>query len=169
MAVVTYILLAAIHSGLSNQFHPQVLGESASKAVMTLLVDFFFVYVACYFLNVPVIATDLVAYTAYKFVGVTTLILPGLLYPGGVGSIVWYGMFLYVVGANAFFMVRIIRIVLVSKFSPSLQLRSLRSVILPSDPSTSNTSPPQRRRRIIFLFIEAVFCQAMYMGILVRV
>jgi protein transport protein YIF1 len=107
MAVVTYVLLSAIQAGLTSQFHPQVLGESASKALITLLVDFLFVYIACYFLNVSVFASDLVAYTAYKFVSVIAIILPGVLYPGGLGTLPFYGLFLYVFSANAFFMVSV--------------------------------------------------------------
>lgn len=60
-----------------------------------------------------------------------------------------------------------------------MQLRSLRSVVLP-DPSiaiqmnpnpnsTATINPSQRRKRISFLFLEAVFCQFWYMLILVRV
>lgn len=105
MAVVSYILLSAIQAGLTSQFHPQVLGESASKALITLLVDFLFVYIACYFLNVSVVASDLIAYVAYKFVSVIAIILPGVLYPGGLGTLPFYGLFLYVFSANAFFMV----------------------------------------------------------------
>lgn len=60
----------------------------------------------------------------------------------------------------------------------SSQLRSLRSVVLP-DPSISistnpnptttvTVNPAQRRRRITFLFFEAVL-QILYMAILVRI
>ena len=59
-----------------------------------------------------------------------------------------------------------------------LQLRSLRSVILPDSAhqlaanpnptSTATLTPAARRRRITFLFLEAV-CQVVYMGILVSI
>ena len=56
----------------------------------------------------------------------------------------------------------------------SIQLRSLRSVVLP-DPSsvppaqaTATVNSAQRRRRIIFLFLEAV-TQILYMGWLVKI
>lgn len=55
-----------------------------------------------------------------------------------------------------------------------IQLRSLRSVVLP-DPSsvppahaTATINSAQRRRRIIFLFLEAV-TQILYMGWLVKI
>jgi hypothetical protein len=50
MVLVTYISLCELHSGLQGRFHPQVLGESASRAVVML--DFVFVQLGCYFLNV---------------------------------------------------------------------------------------------------------------------
>jgi protein transport protein YIF1 len=71
MAIITYVLMSAFHSGLHERFHPQILGESASRAFMVVLVDFGFVYLGCYFLNVQSSGTavDLIAYSGYKFVG----------------------------------------------------------------------------------------------------
>lgn len=55
-------------------------------------------------------------------------------------------------------------------YSQYCQLRSLRSVVLPDLSSTTpvTVSQAQRKRRITFLFLEAVI-QVIYMGILVRV
>lgn len=66
MAIITYILLVAFHSG-----RPTVLGESASSAFAVVLVDFCFVYLGCYFLNIQGSghALDIIAYSGYKFVG----------------------------------------------------------------------------------------------------
>lgn len=70
MSMVTYILLCALHSGVHARFHPRVLGESASRAFMVVMVDFVFVQLCCYFLNVsgPSQSFDVVAYGGYKFV-----------------------------------------------------------------------------------------------------
>lgn len=54
MALVTYILLAALHSGLHSRFHPEILGVTASKAFAVVLLDFLFVKSGCYLLNIPV-------------------------------------------------------------------------------------------------------------------
>ena len=54
MALVTYILLAALHSGLNARFHPEILGVTMSKALAVVLLDFFFVKAGCYFLNIQV-------------------------------------------------------------------------------------------------------------------
>jgi len=154
MALVTYILLAALQSGLQERFHPKVLGESASRALAVVLLDFVFVKMGCYFLNVqgPSQVVDLVAYGGYKFVGVILTLTAGLL---SFGRTVYGLVFLYSFFANAFFL-----------------LRSLRSVVLPdaiNTPANVGTlNPAQRRRRITFLFLEAV-TQVVYMAILVRV
>ncbi|KAF5346182.1 hypothetical protein D9756_011145 [Leucocoprinus leucothites] len=159
MAIVTYILLTAIHKGLEKNFNPKILGESASRAIAVVVLDFIFVQLGCYFLNIQGSSqvVDLIAYGGYKFVGVIATILAGFLKSGPL----WTLVFIYSFLANAFFL-----------------LRSLRSVVLP-DPSISistnpnptttvTVNPAQRRRRITFLFFEAVL-QILYMAILVRI
>jgi protein transport protein YIF1 len=71
MALVTYILLAAIQSGLQARFHPEILGYSASKALLVVLCDYLFVKLGCYFLKIQATAQsfDIVSYGGYKFVG----------------------------------------------------------------------------------------------------
>jgi len=162
MAMVTYILLSALHSGLQDRFHPQVLGQSASTALVVLGFDLFFVKLGCYLLSVEGSAqvVDLIAYGGYKFVGVIPTLICGFL---TTGRTLWTLVFIYFFLANAFFL-----------------LRSLRSVVLP-DPSsipqnpnqtasisTATATSSQRRRRITFLFLEAV-SQVFWMAILTRV
>ncbi|KAL9714910.1 Protein transport protein yif1 [Leucoagaricus gongylophorus] len=159
MAIVTYILLTAIHRGLEKNFNPKILGESASRAIAVVILDFVFVKLGCYFLNIQGSSqvVDLIAYGGYKFIGVILTITSGFLK----SSPMWTLVFIYSFLANAFFL-----------------LRSLRSVVLP-DPSISistnpnptttvTVNPAQRRRRITFLFFEAVL-QILYMAILVRI
>ena len=71
MALVTYILLVAVHYGLQQKFDPTLLGQSASRAIAVVIVEFIFVKSGCYLLNVQgsAPAVDLVAYGGYKFVG----------------------------------------------------------------------------------------------------
>ncbi|KAK7471040.1 Protein transport protein yif1 [Stygiomarasmius scandens] len=155
MAFVTYVLIAGFHSGIQSRFHPKILGESASSALGVIIVDVVFVYIACYFLDVRGSgqALDIIAYSGYKFVGVIFTILSSYLYFSGA---LYYVIFFYFFFANALFL-----------------LRSLRSVVLPdsaalNSSSTATVSPANRRRRIAFLFIEAM-CQIVYMFFLVRV
>ncbi|RXW12690.1 hypothetical protein EST38_g13166 [Candolleomyces aberdarensis] len=160
MAIVTYILLTGLHAGLNGPgFRPQILGESASRATLVVLFDFLFVKLGCYILNIQGSSqfVDIFAYSGYKFVGVIFAIAAGFV---GIGGALWSVVFVYAFLANAFFL-----------------LRSLRSVVLP-DPSnsissssgattTATVNPAQRRRRITFLFLEAVL-QIVYMAALVR-
>ncbi|KAL1939282.1 hypothetical protein VTO73DRAFT_10085 [Trametes versicolor] len=153
MAIVTYILLAALHSGLNARFHPEILGITASKALAVVLLDFLFVKSGCYLLNIPgglsSQVLDVLAYDGYKFVGVIVTLIAGLL---GVGRTLYLLIFLYTFLATAFFL-----------------LRSLRSMVLPDASATAAAvNPSQRSRRITFLFLVAV-SQIVYMGVLVRV
>jgi hypothetical protein len=94
-----------------------------------------------------------------------------------VGRTIYGIVFLYAFLANAFFLVSpcyFFLCYLVSnliQYSAS-QLRSLRSVVLPdalnSPANVGTVNPSQRKRRITFLFLEAV-SQIIYMGVLVRV
>lgn len=74
MAFVTYILLAALQSGLQSRFHPEIFGVVATKAIVVILLDFLFVKGGCYLLGVqassPIV--DLLAYGGYKFIGYVT-------------------------------------------------------------------------------------------------
>jgi hypothetical protein len=71
MAFVTYILLAALQSGLQSRFNPEIFGVAATKAIVVLILDFLFVKGGCYLLGIqgsnPIV--DLIAYSGYKFVG----------------------------------------------------------------------------------------------------
>ncbi|KAF7324841.1 WD-REPEATS-REGION domain-containing protein [Mycena kentingensis (nom. inval.)] len=157
MALVTYILLCALDSGVHARFHPQVLGESATRAIMVVILDFLFLQLGCYFLNVQSTSQsiDVIAYGGYKFVGVIIIILAGFLQIGGVLGWIAY---VYFITANAFFL-----------------MRSLRSLILPdaasraasADPYATAPSAPQRRRRIAFLLVEAA-SQVVWMGFLAK-
>ncbi|KAF8965454.1 YIF1-domain-containing protein [Flammula alnicola] len=156
MAIFTYILLTTLHSGINERFSPLILGESASRAAAVVLCDFAFVKLGCYILNIQGSSQviDLIAYGGYKFVGVIFTLAAGFL---GLKGLLWTIIFLYAFAANAFFM-----------------LRSLRAVILPdassvsSTPATGTVTQAQRRRRIVFLLLEAVI-QIFYMGWLVRI
>jgi hypothetical protein len=73
MALVAYVLLSALHAGLSARWNPGVFGASTSRALGVVLLDFMFIKMGCYVLGVQqgVVggSVDLVAYGGYKFVG----------------------------------------------------------------------------------------------------
>jgi hypothetical protein len=78
MALVTYILVAALQTGIQERFHPQILGVSATRALLVVLLDFLFVQCGCYLLNIQGTGqvVDLIAYGGYKFVGWVLLLAP---------------------------------------------------------------------------------------------
>lgn len=71
MAVVTYILLAAVVAGSRSAFDPSILGQTASKAFGLLFFEFLGIKLGCYLLGIGEEGTvvDFVAYEGYKFVG----------------------------------------------------------------------------------------------------
>ncbi len=107
MAFVTYTLLIAIIHGLESRFHPELLGLTSSRALAIILVEFGFVRLGCYLLNIQGDHTmvDLIAYSGYKFVGTLVTLSVGLL---GFEGMVYWGVFFYTFGANAFFMVSLL-------------------------------------------------------------
>ena len=77
MALVTYILLAALYSGLNSRFHPEILGITASKALAVVLLDFCFVKAGCYILNIPVSAYSPIYHGASTELAVGRPLEPG--------------------------------------------------------------------------------------------
>ncbi|KAG6876811.1 hypothetical protein C0993_000277 [Termitomyces sp. T159_Od127] len=175
MALVTYILLCALYAGISKQFHTKILGEALSRGVAVLILDFAFVKLGCYFLNVPDSASviDIVAYGGYKFVGSVPISMPSsnltshsvifVLVPSFLihAPLINTVLFLYAFLANAFFLLRSLRSVVLPDASAQL-------VSSPNPTSTATIPPAARRRRVIFLFLEAI-SQFLYMGVLVRI
>lgn len=153
MAFVTYIIVTSVILGLESRFHPEVLGLRASRALAIILVELAAIKFGTYILNIQGDHTmmDLLAYSGYKFVGTLITLLVGLL---KVRGLVYWSVFLYCFAANAFFL-----------------LRSLRYVVLPdpSSPSSQTITHAQRSRRIQFLFciavVQIVFGWALIIGI----
>ncbi|KAE8223892.1 hypothetical protein CF319_g3149 [Tilletia indica] len=141
MALVTYILVTTVISGLESRFHPEMLGLTATRASAIVLLEVLAVKLGCYLLNIQgdhYTSLDLIAYSGYKFVGTLVTLFIGLT---GLGSLLYWATFLYTFAANSFFL-----------------LRSLRYVVLPdpSNPSSVTITHAQRSKRIQFLFSIAV-------------
>ncbi|KNZ50824.1 hypothetical protein VP01_421g7 [Puccinia sorghi] len=145
MALMTYILLSGAVAGSKGRFDPELLSIAASQALGVIFLEFCCIKLGCYLLNIQGdgAVIDLVAYSGYKFVGIIISLLASLI---GFRSSICWAIFVYVFAANAFFL-----------------LRSLRYVILP-DPSgqnfgsatTSTVNSTQKSRRIQFLFAISV-------------
>ncbi|KAL8707994.1 MAG: hypothetical protein Q9220_007074 [cf. Caloplaca sp. 1 TL-2023] len=161
MAIVTYILLSTLLAGLRGQFHPEVMGLTATTAFGVLFIEIALIKFATYLLSISNDSQllDLVAYSGYKFVGVIVTLVGAEILNGGKGTGGWAGwtVFGYTFMANAFFL-----------------LRSLKYVLLP-DPSSASTTHQagmhtsaraQRTRRTQFLFTYSYVVQLLCMLIL---
>ncbi|KAK9468272.1 hypothetical protein V1512DRAFT_234901 [Lipomyces arxii] len=154
MAFTTYILLTSILAGIHGVFHPEILGYIASMAFAIVIFEILGLKLGCYLLSISNESQvlDLVAYSGYKFIGVILTMIAGSLVPG---LLVKYSVFLYTFAANAFFL-----------------LRSLRYVVLPEQSihaaTSMTTTQRQRQRRIQFLFMYSFLCQFVLMWLLVK-
>ena len=167
MALVTYILLSTVLAGLRGAFHPELLGLTATTAFAVVLLEILGLKLGTYLLSISSESQllDLVAYSGYKFVGIiVTLLFSEILNRtnlggggGGTGGWVGWIIFLYVFSANAFFL-----------------LRSLRYVLLPdAGPSSGSAASytvarSQRNRRTQFLFVYSYIVQFVFMWLLSR-
>ncbi|RYP58806.1 hypothetical protein DL770_010351 [Monosporascus sp. CRB-9-2] len=158
MALVTYILLSTLLAGLRGQFQPELLGYTASKAGVVVVLELLVLKLGSYFLSISNESQllDLVAYAGYKFVGIIATVALSELVNGGKGTGGWFGwtVFLYTFLANSLFL-----------------MRSLRYVLLPE--STGNTQGPmqtdtrtKRNQRTQFLFFYSYIVQFLFMWIL---
>ncbi|WPG97770.1 Hypothetical protein R9X50_00055100 [Acrodontium crateriforme] len=151
MAFVTYILLSTLIAGLNGKFEPQLLGITFSNASVIIFLELLVLWLGRYFLNISSESQiyDLVAYSGYKFVGVIVTIAVAAVFNRGQGTGGWVGwtVFAYTFMANAFFL-----------------LRSLKYVLLPADAGAANPlARAQRNRRTQFLFIYSYLVQFVFM------
>lgn len=146
MAFTTYMVIFSVIQGLSGRFHPQLLGVVTSKSLALVALEIMFLKFMSYLLAASSKLLDLVAYSGYKFIGISFVTLAA----ATSSSLVKWGAFAYCGAATAFFM-----------------LRSLRYVLLPeSSNSTSTASSGMRQKRIQFLFIYSFVCQFLFMWLL---
>jgi protein transport protein YIF1 len=164
MALITYILLSTVLAGIRGSFHPELLGSITSTAIFVVIFEIIVLKIAMYMLSITNDSQllDLVAYSGYKFVGVIVTLFVSELLTGGSGTNNWVGwtLFLYTWYANAFFL-----------------LRSLKYVLLPdasNDPtatrggSSYTAARAQKNRRTYFLALYAFVVQMLFMWILSR-
>jgi hypothetical protein len=116
MALVTYILLSTLLAGLRGAFHPELLGYTATLAICVTLLEILIIRTGTFLLAITSSSQllDLVAYSGYKFVHViVSLLLSHFTSFIGIGGtwISWV-IFLYCFSANAFFLLRSLKYVL---------------------------------------------------------
>ena len=162
MAFVTYILLSTLLAGLRGAFHPEVMGLTATAAFAVVAIEILGLKFGTYILSISNDSQllDLVAYSGYKFVGVIVTLVLASIINRGQGSGGWAGwtIFTYTFLANAFFL-----------------LRSLKYVLLPdgmgggqSGGGMQTVARSQRNRRTQFLFLYSYVVQFIFMWVLSR-
>ena len=111
IALVTYILLSTLIAGLRGHFQPELLGYTATKGLVVVIVEIVALKLGCYLLSISSQSQlfDLVAYSGYKFVGIIVTVVVAELVNGGKGTGGWIGwlVFLYTFLANSLFLVRL--------------------------------------------------------------
>ncbi|KAK7179048.1 hypothetical protein DPSP01_003449 [Paraphaeosphaeria sporulosa] len=122
MALVTYILLSTLLAGLRGAFKPELLGYTTTQAISVMLLEILIIKLGTFLLNISSSSQllDLVAYSGYKFVGViVSLLLTSLFSQLNFGGawISWV-VFVYCFNANAFFLLRSLRYVLLPESNP---------------------------------------------------
>lgn len=150
MAFTTYVLLTSVFAGLHGTFHPKILGYITSKAIAFMAVELLILKLGTYLLSSGSKLLEFVAYSGYKFIGITLTMLVSTLFTS---STFKWAVFFYTALSNSFFL-----------------LRSLRYILLPDSTTSSSAStfnPGQRQRRIQFLFFYSFICQIVLMWFLV--
>ncbi|KZL63851.1 transport protein Yif1, partial [Colletotrichum tofieldiae] len=161
MAVVTYILLSTLIAGLRGQFQPELLGYTASTALVIVVAEILGLKLGCYLLGISNDSQlyDLIAYSGYKFVGIIVTVAVAETFNGGKGTGGWIGwsVFLYTFLANSLFL-----------------MRSLKYVLLPENaangagPMQTGDSRAKRNQRTQFLFFYSYIVQLLFMWVLTR-
>ncbi|RMZ83700.1 hypothetical protein DV738_g1091, partial [Chaetothyriales sp. CBS 135597] len=163
MAFITYILLSTVLAGMRGSFRPELLGSTASTALGVVLFEIVVLKTAMYLLSISNESQliDLVAYSGYKFVGVIVTLFLAELVTGGRGTNNWAGwvFFLYTWYANAFFLLRSLKYVLLPDSSNDPTLRAGASYTV---------ARAQKQRRTYFLAIYAFLIQLSFMWVLTR-
>lgn len=163
MALVTYILLTSMLAGFRGNFHPELLGSTTTTAIAIILFEILVLKMAMYILTINNESQllDLVAYSGYKFVGIiATLVTAEILTPGkGTGGWIGWVVFIYTFLANAFFLLRSLKYVLLPDSTSDASMRT---------GSMHTVARSQRNRRMQFLFIYSYIIQFIFMWVLSR-
>ncbi|KAI9722518.1 MAG: hypothetical protein M1828_004513 [Chrysothrix sp. TS-e1954] len=160
MSFVTYILLSTLLAGLRGEFHPELLGGTATAAFAVVLVEIGILKLGCYLLSITNDSqiVDLVAYSGFKFVGIIVTVIVGELGSGGkgTGGYLGWATFFYTFFALAFFLLRSMKYVLLPETTPS------------GGGGMATTSRQRRAGRTQFLFGYAFVVQLLSMWALSR-
>merc|ERR1712000_255761 len=139
MGLVTYVLLSTLIAGLKGAFNPELLGVTATTGLSVVIVE-------------------ITAYSGYKFVGIIVTITVAEILNGGKGTGGWIGwaVFAYTFSANALFLLRSLKYVLLPETNGQ-----------PGGPMQTD-SRAKRNQRTQFLFFYSYIVQLFFMWVLTR-
>ncbi|KAH6697548.1 YIF1-domain-containing protein [Plectosphaerella plurivora] len=165
MAIVTYVLLSTLVAGLRGQFQPELLGYTATVALVVIILEIAILKLGCYLMGISNDSQlyDLIAYSGYKFVGIIVTIIVAEIFNGGKGTGGWvgWGIFLYTFLANSLFLMRSLKYVLLPE---SAQANPMQ----PGGAAQSTVSRANRNARTQFLFFYAYAIQLLFMWTMTR-
>lgn len=170
MALVTYILLSTLTAGLRGAFNPELLGYTATLALSVLFLELLLLKIGTFLLSISSSSQllDLIAYSGYKFVHVIVAIVltETLSLFGLTSSWVSWLVFFYCFGANAFFLLRSIKYVLLPDGRQS-QVGGMGPGM--GQPAAPGYPQRHKTRRTNFLFVYSFPVQFVFMLWLSRV
>jgi len=79
MSLITYVLLCGLCYGAAGQFDPKVLQAVTTKCFVTQMIEVFIIRFGFYLMQAPIDMMDLFAVTGYKYLGLCTNLLIGIL------------------------------------------------------------------------------------------
>jgi len=108
MALVTYILTTGVVMGVQNRFTPEQLGIQASSALVWLVLELLIIMLSLYILsvNTDLNYMDILAYSGYKYIGMISVLLAGLLFKNAG----YYLFLLWFSFSTAYFLLKTLRI-----------------------------------------------------------
>ncbi|XP_064149656.1 protein YIF1B isoform X3 [Loxodonta africana] len=108
MAFITYVLVAGLALGTQDRFSPDLLGLQASSALAWLALEVLAILLSLYLvtINTDLTTIDLVAFLGYKYVGMISGVLTGLLF----GKIGYYLVLGWCCTSIFVFMIRTLRL-----------------------------------------------------------
>lgn len=162
MGFITFTLVMGYALGIGNQFHPEVLGITASRNLILLFFEVLGLKGGLYLISIgpstPTSLLDLVSYASYKYVHCILMIVIGLL----LGSWCFYASILILGILAALFMMRTMKRVC----TPAQAITDPNAMQGGYNIGNSNFGQGKHRRNYFLLFIGGV--QILFSWFLVR-
>ncbi|ELA41985.1 uncharacterized protein VICG_01002 [Vittaforma corneae ATCC 50505] len=122
MSIITLVLFKGFLLGLSNKFHPEILGMTFTRTIIIHLAVCLLYKVVCYFFDVSIDIKDLFCFVGYKFLIILFIKLFRLVMFGKLLS-------LYFLVAHFFFLSRSLKGSIISTNSPKTHLYLLFAIV----------------------------------------